>query len=125
MLDDAEKELCQAKCQMGCKCGGAGCAECQGPPGDGLGRGKGIGARPEKKTKTAFYDSKVKPKLGNGTGVVEDMVDGPNVKGDVQQQIQSQVEAAKHGTTDPLTGRRMPRKVGEHAKEYFDGLRGN
>ena len=53
------------------------------------------------------------------------MTDGPNVKGDVQQQIHEQVEAAKHGTTDPLTGRHMPRKHGEHAKEYFDGLRGN
>ena len=41
MLNEAEKELCQAKDQMGCcKCGGAGCEECQGPPGNGLGRGK-------------------------------------------------------------------------------------
>jgi hypothetical protein len=126
MLDDAEKQLCQAKDQMGCcKCGGAGCAECQGPPGNGLGRGKGIGARPERKTKTAFYDSKVKPKIGKGSAVVVGMTDGPNVKGDVQQEIQAQVESTKHGTTDPLTGRRMPRKHGEHAKEYFDGLRGN
>jgi len=126
MLEDAEKQLAQAKDQMGCcKCGGAGCAECQGPPGNGLGRGKGIGARPEKKTATASYDSQVKQKLGQGTAVVVGVTDGENVKGDVRQQIQEQVESAKHGTTDPLTGRHMPRKHGEHAKEYFDGLRGN
>jgi hypothetical protein len=126
MLDDAEKELCQAKDQMGCcQCGGVGCEECQGPPGNGLGRGKGIGPRPEKKTNTAFYDSKVKQKIGKGTAVVVGMTEGPNVKGDVQQQIQQQVESTKHGTTDPLSGRQMPRKHGEHAKEYFDGLRGN
>ena len=126
MLDEAEKDLCQAKDQMNCcKCGGAGCEECLGPPGNGLGRGKGTGPRPEKKTDTAMYDSKVKPKIGKGTAVVTGMIEGPNVKGDVQQQIQEQVESAKHGTTDPLTGRHMPRKHGEHAKEYFDGLRGN
>ncbi len=127
MLDEADKELCQAKDQMGCcKCGGAGCEECQGPPGNGLGRGKGIGPRPEKKaTNTAFYDSRVKQKIGKGTAIVEGMTDGPNVKGDVQQQIQEQAESTKRGTTDPLSGRQMPRKHGEHAKEYFDGLRGN
>jgi arsenate reductase-like glutaredoxin family protein len=126
MLDEAEKQLCQAKDQMGCcKCGGAGCEECQGPPGNGLGRGKGIGPGPEKKTNTALYDSRVKQKVGKGTAIVEGMTEGPNVKGDVQQQIQEQVESTKRGTTDPLTGRQMPRKHGEHAKEYFDGLRGN
>lgn len=126
MLNDAEKELAEAKDQMCCKnCGGAGDEECLGPPGNGLGRGKGIGARPERKTNTAMYDSKVKQKTGKGTAVVVNMTDGPNVKGDVQQQIQEQVEATKHGSTDPLTGRHMPRKHGEHAKEYFDGLRGN
>jgi hypothetical protein len=126
MLDDAEKDLCQAKDQLGCckGCGGEG-EECQGPPGNGLGKGKGIGPRPERKTKTAMYDSRVKQKMGRGTAVVVGMTDGPNVKGDVQQQIQDQVESTKHGTTDPLTGRRMPHKHGEHAKEYFNGLRGN
>ncbi len=124
MLDDAEKELCQAKDQICCGKGGGG-KECQGPPGNGLGRGKGIGARPEEKTKTSLYDSKVKQKLGKGTAIVVGMTDGPNVKGDVQQQIEAQVEATKHGTTDPLTGRHMPRKHAEHAKEYFDELRGN
>jgi len=126
MLDDAEKQLAQAKDQMNCgNCGGAGCEDCEGPPGNGLGRGRGIGARPEKKTDTAFYDSKVKQKIGQGAASVVGVTDGQNVKGDVRQQIQEQVESARHGSTDPLTGRHMPRKHGEHAKEYFDGLRGN
>jgi len=126
MLDDADKQLAEAKDQMNCpNCGGAGCAECQGPPGNGLGRGRGIGPRPEKKTDTASYDSQVKQKIGQGAASVVGVTDGQNVKGDVRQQIQEQVESAKHGTTDPLSGRHMPRKHGEHAKEYFDGLRGN
>jgi hypothetical protein len=131
MLDDAMQQLAQARERMACKkCGGAGCGECQGPPdgppGDGLGTGKGKGARPEKKTDTRSYDSQVKQKVGQGSAAVVDMVNGPNVKGDVRQQIQDQVKSAtSRGATDPLTGRRMPRKHGEHTKEYFDGLRGD
>ena len=123
MLDDAMQQLAQAREQMNCKkCGGAGCGECQGPPGDGLGKGKGQGDRPEKKTDTAFYDSQVKQNVGKGAAAVVDMVEGPNVKGNVREQIQEQMEAAKRGEGDPLTGRRMPRKHGEHAKEYFESM---
>ena len=126
MLDDAMQQLAQARERMACpKCGGAGCEECQGPPGDGLGRGRGKGARPEKKTNTRFYDSQVKQKVGQGSAAIVDMVNGPNVKGDVRQQIQEQVDSTRRGATDPLTGRHMPKKRGEHAKEYFDGLRGD
>jgi hypothetical protein len=132
MLDDAMQQLAQARERMGCKkCGGAGCEECQGELderlGDGPGgRGRGAGARPERKTDTRMYDSRVKQRIGAGSAEVVDMVDGPNVKGDVRQQIQDQVnKASARGATDPLTGRRMPKKHGEHAKEYFDGLRGD
>jgi hypothetical protein len=125
MLDDAMQQLAQARERMGCKkCGGAGCAECQGNLEGPGGLGRGAGARPEKKTDTRFYDSRIKQKIGQGSAEVVDMVDGPNVKGDVRRQIQDQVDSARRGTTDPLTGRRMPKKHGEHAKEYFDGLRG-
>ena len=125
MLDDAMQQLAQARERMACpKCGGAGCEECQGPPGDGLGKGRGTGARPEKKTDTRSYDSQVKQKVGQGSATVVNMVNGPNVKGDVRRQIQDQVDSTRRGATDPLTGRHMPKKRGEHAKEYFDGLRG-
>ena len=102
MLDDAMQQLAQARERMACpKCGGAGCEECQGPPGDGLGRGRGKGARPERKTDTRFYDSQVKQKVGQGSAAVVDMVNGPNVKGDVRQQIQEQVDSTRRGATDP------------------------
>jgi hypothetical protein len=65
----------------------------------------------------------VKQKVGKGAATVIGVADGQNIKGDVRQQIQEQVEATQRGTTDPLTGRRMPRKHGEHAKDYFDGIR--
>jgi hypothetical protein len=126
MLDDAMQQLAQAREQMTCKnCGGAGCEQCQGKLlGDGPGgRGRGEGARPERKTDTRFYDSQAKQKVGQGAAAVVDTVEGPNVRGDVRQQIQQQVESTQRGATDPLSGRRMPRKRGEQAKEYFDDLR--
>jgi hypothetical protein len=137
MLDDAENELAQAKDQMDGQSGegldgdesqGQGQALCQEdragvgglPPGTaivhGL-RGK------ETNTKAALYDSKVKQKVGRGSATIVGVADGPNAKGSYRQEIQKQVESVRQGTTDPLAGRQMPRKHGEHAREYFDRLR--
>ncbi|HEV3023566.1 MAG TPA: hypothetical protein VGX76_13925, partial [Pirellulales bacterium] len=72
---------------------------------------------------TGFYDTKVKQKLGKGAAVVTELVDGPNVKGQVEQEVQTQFEAAKADQSDPLTGQQMPRSYREHTKKYFDSLR--
>jgi len=133
MLDGALDQLAETRDQMNCaQCGGKGCPACQGAgmgagegegEGDGLGRGQGKGLRPEQKTDTAFYDSQVKQKLGKGSAVVVDMVDGPNVKGNVQTEIQQQVDSARRGSADPLTGHQLPRTHRQHAREYFDSFR--
>jgi hypothetical protein len=124
MLDDAMQQLAQAKDQMVCQfCGGAGCENCNGKPGMGLGKGKGDGARPETKNNTSTYDSHVKQKVGPGTARVVDLVDGPNIKGNVENQIQEEFDSTRRGSTDPSTGRQIPKKIGQHAREYFDNLR--
>jgi hypothetical protein len=125
MLDEAMGELDEAKDAMNCKeCNGEGCSACKGDkPGMGMGRGRGQGARPEDPNKTGFYDTKVKQKLGKGAAVVTELVDGPNVKGQVEQEVQTQFEAAKADQEDPLTGQQMPRSYREHTKKYFDSLR--
>ncbi len=124
MLNDAEKQLAQAKNQMVCPfCGGAGCEKCNPIPGVGLGKGKGIGERPESKTKTSTYDSNVKQKVGRGTARVVDLVDGPNIKGNVESQIQEEFDSTRRGSADPSSGRQIPKKLSEHAREYFDNLR--
>jgi hypothetical protein len=87
------------------------------------GRARAEGHRPEKATDTKFYDSNVKQKLDKGTAVSVGEADGPNIKGQVQEAIKAEVEAAKHDSADPLTGQRLPRSQREHAKEYFDSLR--
>ena len=141
-LDSAMANLDQAREQMTCsKCGGAGCKACQGGkegPGEftegdggqgmsfqagGGGLGKASGARPEKKNNTAFYDSQVKQQNSKGSSTAAGTTGGPNVKGNVFQEIQQRAETAKHGDVDPLTDQRMPREHREHAREYFDRLR--
>ncbi|MGH7134155.1 MAG: hypothetical protein ACREHD_00355 [Pirellulales bacterium] len=129
MLDEAMSELEMAKDSMNCKeCGGEGCQACMGRgqgrfPGMGLGRGRGNGPRPEEKTGSQFYDSKVKQQTGKGAALVVDSVDGPNIKGQVEQQIQTEFESVKSGETDPLTSQQLPRGYREHTQKYFDSLR--
>jgi hypothetical protein len=124
MLDDAMQQLSQAKDQMVCQfCGGEGCEKCNGPPGMGLGKGQGAGERPEAKTKTSTYDSHVKQKVGPGSARVVDLVEGPNIKGDVESRIQEEFDTTRRGSSDPSTGRQIPKKLGQHAREYFDNLR--
>jgi len=149
MLDEAMNQLVQARNQMNCQaCGGKGCEQCQGGMGqgqgqgqgmgqgqkqgqgmgmgqgqgngDGLGAGQGQGARPESEVDTNFVDSQVRQKLGPGQAVVAGQVDGPLVKGDVEQQIQQDFDATRRGTTDPLTDRRIPRGHKQHVREYFE-----
>jgi len=141
MLDQALDQISQAKDQMNCKqCQGAGCDHCKGggdklaqgdqpggagknkkgPPGDGLGEGQGKGARPEEENKTGFFDSRVSQNPGKGKAVVTDLVEGPNVKGQVQQEVQAGIAAARREEADSLTGENLPRVQREHAKEYFD-----
>jgi len=151
MIDGALDQIADAKNAMKCdKCKGAGCEHCQGGgeggadsdedgegggnkrdehgkrPGRGgneWGRGHVAKGNPGEDVKAGFYDSKVKQKVGEGAGIVTDQVEGPNRKGQVQEQIKQEFEAAKKDDTDPLTGQRLPRDYRDHAKTYFDALR--
>jgi hypothetical protein len=124
MLSDAMDQLCQARDQMNCgQCGGQGCGACQGPPGVGMGMGQGKGDRPEEENQVGLYDTKVKQKIGPGSATIAGEVEGPNIKGNVLQQIEEQLESAKAESADPLTGQQMPKRHQEHTKEYFDRFR--
>jgi hypothetical protein len=129
MLDEALDELADAKDamlndQFGSQAQGQGDGE-RDQPGDGLGRGRGIGYRPESATDgNKFIDSNVKTKPNpKGSAVVVGEVDGPNIKGNVREEIKAAVQASRSEETDPLTGQRLPRGYTEHAKEYFNLLR--
>ncbi len=131
MLDDAMDEIAQAKERMKCgQCQGQGCKECQGRGGDneaqggkepGTGRGRRFGDDTD--VADNGYDTRVRQKVGKGSGRVVDLVEGPNVKGKVEQEIRTQWEAAGSQGEDPLAEQSLPRALREHAKTYFDTLR--
>ena len=70
-----------------------------------------------------FYDTKTPQKVGRGSATIAGEVEGPNIAGNVRQQIQEQFESAASQSADPLTDQRMPRGHRQHAREYFDRFR--
>jgi hypothetical protein len=141
LLDEALDQVADAKKAMACKaCGGAGCDACQGGdwhkhdgpldpnhrqrgggPGIGVGLGPGLGD--DSNPKGRFYDSAVKQQPGKGTAKVIGPADGPNRKGLVQQEIQSEFAGAEQDAADALGEQRLPRDYRDHAQKYFDALR--
>jgi hypothetical protein len=133
-LDEAMNEIADAKKAMGCKqCQGNGCQECQGQgqgkgkgqgnkPGRGLGEGQGQGERPEEKTDTKGYDSRVRAKPKQGAAVRVGDAGGPNLPGKAQESVKEQVEASLSQEPDPIDEKALPRDQREHSKEYFEKL---
>ena len=142
-LDGAMEQLADARRQMNCdQCGGKGCEKCQGgsnaevmpagggegdnqngKPGPGLGKGRGNGTRPEEKTSGTFFDSRVRQTVGKGASRITGLTGGPNLKNQAEAEIQKAVTEIEHGSTDPLSGQRLPKKQSEHARQYFDSFR--
>ena len=90
----------------------------------GAGEG-GFGPRPEEKNNTKLRNSRVRQKARKGRAVVTDLVDGPNSKGQIREQIKAELGSAEREDSDPLTDQNLPRAQREHAREYFDALRGD
>ncbi len=121
MLDAALEELGECKDGM---CEGNKQSDRVSRSKNATNRGRGAGDRDEEETKTAFYDTKVKQKQGKGAAVIEGFVEGPNSKGQVEQQIQTDFEAIRGGEADPLTNQPLSRGYRDHAREYFEALSG-
>ncbi|MCI0380990.1 MAG: hypothetical protein L0215_25680 [Gemmataceae bacterium] len=137
MLDAALDQLEMAKDAMACEaCMGEGCEACQGnlammgmdgnldgEPGMGMGEGRGRGPRPDEKNPTNLRDSRVKQKNRPGAATFGGMVEGPNLKGDVSQSIQEEVQAFSTKPAEPLTNEKLSKSRRQHAEQYFKMLR--
>jgi hypothetical protein len=132
MLDDVLDQIAQARDAMNCsECGGEGCSACQGmgngfregPPGMGLGEGRGFGDRPEAETDSNFYNSRVRGEVRRGKAVVVGTAGGRNVAGQSQEEIKDFLQQASLDDADPLTGQRLPKAQRNHARQYFDSVR--
>jgi septal ring factor EnvC (AmiA/AmiB activator) len=125
MLDAAMDEIDEAKFAINSPVGNEGHLlnqnhEHSTKPGSSAG---GEGQVPEALQGTKFYDSKVSQQLGKGSALITGLVNGPNAKGQVMEEIKSEVESAKHDSADPLTGQHLPRQERDHVQEYFDAFR--
>ena len=90
----------------------------------GLGEGQGAGARPEEENDTGGFESRVKGNVGPGKAVLAGEVGGPNVAGQVREEIRDSISATKSAPAQPLTGQRLPKDHRDHVKQYLDSLRG-
>jgi hypothetical protein len=135
MLDGALEQLSDARRQMNCEsCGGKGCEKCLGqsameihehgvPGGSQPGTQPGNPVPPEPAINAKFFDSRVRQTVGKGPGQVTGLAAGPNLKNRAEAEIQTEAAAVEHGSTDPLSGQRLPKKQSEHVREYFDSFR--
>ena len=131
-LEGAMEQLAAARRQInGDSCNGngegmlagGGEGDKNGKPGPGLGKGLGNGARPEAKTNGTFFDSRVQRTVGKGAAQITGLTGGPNLKNQAEAEIQKAAVEIEHGSTDPLSGQRLPKKQSEHARQYFDSFR--
>lgn len=132
MLDGAMTDIMDAKQAMGMEPGdmpgqmagqGGDGKNQDGPPGDGMGEGRGKGFRPDEENDVSFRDTQVKQEVGRGASTFGGLVKGPSVKGEVAEAIKTPLDAAAAQPADPLTSERLPRSRREHAEEYFRSLR--
>lgn len=136
-VDELMNQVADAKSAMNCKeCDGEGCEHCQGgkgkdgkggkgkgkgdQPGNGLGEGRGRGDRPEEKTGTGFYDSKVRGKPKAGEAVRTGYADGPNIPGKSNVTIQEEIAESLKSDPDPITDQRLTRQQRDQARQFFE-----
>ncbi|HTQ39876.1 MAG TPA: hypothetical protein VMJ32_12680 [Pirellulales bacterium] len=123
MLETTLDEIDDAKFAINCPLGSSACRNGEDrstKPGSSAG---GDGQIPDALGGSKFFDSKVKQEIGHGAAAITGLVDGPNAKGQVAEEIKSEMEAAKHDSSDPLTGQRLPRQERDHVQQYFDAFR--
>lgn len=136
MVDEMMNEVAQAKNGLCERCQGEGegdeplDGEGQGKgkgkgekPGRGLGEGQGKGDRPEEKTDTGAYASKVGAKPRKGEAVRTGSAGGPNMAGRTAEAIKQELNSGTVEKDDPLVNQRLPKAQREHAKQYFERLR--
>lgn len=135
MLDQALQQMMDAKNAMACMaCNGAGCMACNGKGnankngkgaglGEGIGRGQGGIGPKQDPLATNNYDSQVRSKPTQGPQVFAGEAEGPNLRGQVLEEIRSEFGEAAGESADPLTNQRLPRNRREHAQHYFDAFR--
>ena len=108
------------------------CNGCQGQGGDkpkwqdwAKGGGRGGGLREKQETETGSYKSRVKGKLQAGETVVTGHADGKNITGKSISEAREITQSSMSKRSDPLENQKLPKAQRDHAREYFEKLRGD
>jgi len=119
-LEDLEKAIGEAK-------GGMNGKDSDDPQWtkNAQGSGRGAGERERETDKTGKYKSRVKGKLQKGETVVTGEADGNNITGRSTSEVREIVRQSMSDKADPLENQVLPKSQRDHAKEYFEKLRGN
>ena len=88
----------------------------------GLGKGRG-GLAPEQQAGMGFKTERAKVHTGKGAIIGQFLVDGEQVKGDVQSTLSEVVAASEHDASDRIGRNRIPRQYQKAVKEYFINVR--
>ncbi len=137
MLDGALDQLAQAKGDMLCQgqCdqpGGEGQSQGKGQSdrwkngpggGRGIGRGDGGAMVGQDKDGQKFIDSAVAGKNQGGAGVIVGEAGGPNRRGQIREQIKTELAPAQAERSDPIDNQQYPKPYREHTQQYLDALR--
>jgi len=129
-LSSARNSLDSAcsQCKGTGRCRGKPCGRCQGNgnrPGrgmGGLGKGRG-GLAPEQQAGMGLKTERTKVYTGKGAIIGQFLVDGEQVKGDVQSTLSEVVTASEHDASDRIGRNRIPRQYQKAVKEYFANVR--
>ncbi|HNQ24709.1 MAG TPA: hypothetical protein PKK06_16630 [Phycisphaerae bacterium] len=106
------------------KDGCQGQGQCQGKDGQPhggmgkLGRGQG-GLAPEERTDVAFKVEKQQVHTGQGAIIGQFLVEGEQVRGEVDRTFVEVITAAEHEASDAVNRDRVPRQYQKAVKEYF------
>ncbi len=127
-IEEMMDQLADAKDSMACdNCNGEGCAQCKGKgsnrkgqPGRGMGEGQGQGERPEERTETGSYETRVVGKPKAGEAVKSGFADGANIAGKSKDEIKTQVSTSLNADPDPLPTQPLPKAHRENVKQYFE-----
>ncbi|MCH8147218.1 MAG: hypothetical protein IH987_04385 [Planctomycetes bacterium] len=119
-----------SQCNGTGKRGGKPCSACRGSgkrPGSrggmgGLGKGKG-GLAPEQQAGMGFKTERAKVHTGKGAIIGQFLVDGEQVKGDVQSTLSEVVATSEHDASDRIGRNRIPRQYQKAVKDYFINVR--
>ncbi len=91
--------------------------------GNGLGRGRGKGDRPEAPDETATYTTKAQLQFKKGKAVFQGFTTpGKTVKGDVVIDVQGELDAASGLGAEALSNQKIPKSLEKHIRSYYDQL---